>query len=226
MSSYPMTYEVDYVEPRSRLTVFFRAILAIPHAIMSLFVGIALFFTVIAAWFALIITGKYPQGLYDFNAGAIRFLGRYTAYAYLQVDPFPPFGFDDDPSYPARVRFAPPLPEYSRLLAFFRAILLIIPLIVVQVLSYVLLAVVVVAWFVQVITGKQPKGLHDVLDFCLAYTIKTYAYGALLVEKFPPFSNESPQLEGAGYGGGSLGAGAPQTGGFAPPSPVDTQKHL
>lgn len=233
MSSYPMTYEVEYIEPRSRLTVLFRAFLVIPHAIEGIFLGIALFFTIIAAWFAVVITGRYPQGLYDFNAGVLRWSGRFSAYAYLQADPFPPFGLDDEPSYPVRVRFAPPLPQYSRLLAFFRIFLLIIPYVVLNVMSFVLFVAVVAAWFVQVITGKQPRGLHDVLDFCLAYTMKTYAYAMLLTEKFPPFSNENPTLDAPGYEGGTIGAGAgggatfgstdPGAGSFAPPS-VDTTK--
>lgn len=214
MSAYPVLYEADYIEKRNRLTVFFRALLIIPHAIMSIFLGIAVTFTVIAAWFGMVFTGRYPEGLYEFNAGATRWLSRYSAYAYLQVDKFPPFGLADDPAYPVRVHFAGPLPAYSRLKAFFRIILAIPLMVIVYALSIALAFVTLAAWVVAVILGRMPRGLYDALDFCIAYTMKGYAYLALLTETYPPFSNENATLEGAG-GSTALGA-AP--GAFAPPN--------
>lgn len=213
MSAYPVLYEADYIEKRSRLTVFFRALLVIPHAVLSVFIGIAATFTVIAAWFAVVFTGRYPQGLYDFNAGVTRWVSRYTAYAYLQVDKFPPFGFSDDPGYPVRVRFAGPLPAYSRLKAFFRCLLAIPLAVIVYAVSIALAFVVLAAWIVAVILGRMPRGLYDALDFCIAYTMKAYAYFALLTETYPPFSNENPQLERAGE---TVALGS-ATGAFAPP---------
>ncbi len=213
MSAYPVLYDADYVEPRSRLTTFFRALLVIPHAIVAVAVGIVLFFTVIGAWFAVVLTGRYPQGLYDVNAGGVRWLSRVSAYAYLQVDAFPPFGFDDVESYPLRVRFAGPLPRYSRLKALFRIVLaipILVALYVVQ-LGYQLCAIA--AWVVGVLLGRQPRGLFDALDFTLSFQAKATAYLTLLTETYPPFSNEGATLEPVGP------AATIETGGgsFAPP---------
>ena len=68
MSTYPVTFEADYVEQRSRLTTFFRLLLAIPHLLIVAFWGLAVFFGVIVAWFALLFTGRWPLGLYMFTA--------------------------------------------------------------------------------------------------------------------------------------------------------------
>ena len=195
MSAYPVTYEADYVEKRNRLSVFFRLVLVIPHAIVAYLVIIGVFFTGIAAWFVVVATARYPQGLYDFNAKATRWLARYYAYAYLEVDKFPPLGFDDSVAYPVNMRFAGPLPQYSRLKAFFRFLLIIPAVIILYALSIVLFFCTLAAWFVAVITGKMPRGLHDALDFCLAYTFKACAYCLLLTETYPPFTNESATLE-------------------------------
>ncbi len=219
MSAYPVTYEVDYIEKRSRLSVLFRLLLLIPHAIVAYVVVIALLFSAIARWFAVVVTGRYPEGLYTFNANAARWLARYSAYAYLQVDKYPPFGFEDYPEYPLRMRSAGPLPQYSRLKALFRLILGIPVAIIAYVVSIVLSVCTVAAWFVAVIVGKMPRGLHEALDFCLAYFAKAYAYFLLLTETYPPFSNENPTLEPAG----TPGELAARPGGSAPsvstPSP-------
>ncbi len=106
--SYPVTFEADYVEQRSRLTAFFRLILAIPLAIWLYFYGIVASIALVIAWFAIVITGRYPQALYDFIAGFTRSLSRFTAYAALLSDHYPPFGSSDNPEYPVRMQLRRP----------------------------------------------------------------------------------------------------------------------
>jgi hypothetical protein len=78
-------------EARNRLTTFFRGLLVIPHFIALMFVGIAAFFALIAGWFAVLITGQWPEGLRNFLIGVTRWSMRVTAYYYLLVDEYPPF---------------------------------------------------------------------------------------------------------------------------------------
>ncbi|MFL5906526.1 MAG: DUF4389 domain-containing protein [Solirubrobacterales bacterium] len=67
-------------------------LLAIPHYVVLLFLGIAAFFCVIAAWFAILFTGRYPRSLFDFVLGVQRWALRVVAYAFLLVtDEYPPF---------------------------------------------------------------------------------------------------------------------------------------
>ena len=84
--SYPVTFEADYAEQRSRLTTFFRLILLIPVAIVLYVFGIVASIAIVIAWFAIVITGRYPQGLYSFVADFNRFIARVTAYAVLLTD--------------------------------------------------------------------------------------------------------------------------------------------
>jgi len=89
---YPAAIDiVDPVGPRDRVTVFFRLILAIPHFIVLVFVLFAWCMTTIVAWFAIVFTGTYPQGLYEFGVGSLRWLLRVQAYLLLLVDEYPPF---------------------------------------------------------------------------------------------------------------------------------------
>jgi hypothetical protein len=73
------------------VSVGFRLLLGIPHYFVLFFVLCAWWVTTVIAWFAILITGQYPQGLYDFGAGALRWLIRVEAYTLLIVDEYPPF---------------------------------------------------------------------------------------------------------------------------------------
>ena len=66
--------------------------LAIPHYIVLIFLGLAAIVSVIIAWFAILFTGRYPRGLFDFVEGVLRWANRVTAYAFVLVtDQYPPF---------------------------------------------------------------------------------------------------------------------------------------
>ncbi|MEA2299369.1 MAG: hypothetical protein QOF77_2305 [Solirubrobacteraceae bacterium] len=185
--SYPVTLEIDYVERRSRLTTFFRLLLAIPLVIVGYFYAIALFFLAVAAWFVLLFTAQWPRGMYDLVAGLLRFNARYTAYTMLAVDPYPPFGLAPDPGYPARLRVDPPLARYSRLKVFFRGLYIIPAAIIAYALGLFAFLVAIASWVVIVVTGRQPAGLQKPLFFCLSYTMRAYALMYLLTETYPPF---------------------------------------
>ena len=81
----------DEAGPRDRLTVAFRIILAIPHFIVLFFVLFAWWVTAFVAWILILVSGDYPQSLYDFGVGAFRWLIRVEAYVLLLVDEYPPF---------------------------------------------------------------------------------------------------------------------------------------
>ena len=194
--SYPVTFEADYVERRNRLTTFFRLILAIPLAIVLYVFGIIASIAILIAWFAIVITGRYPAGLYDFVAGFNRFLARFTAYAALLSDPYPPFGGSESPDYPVRMQFAGPLSGYSRLKTFFRLILAI-PLMVLRYVMTLLLEIgAVAAWVVIVVTGKMPRGLFDLMVLANSYTARSDAYLYLLTETYPPFQDTQTRTAG------------------------------
>jgi hypothetical protein len=189
---YPVTFEADYVEKRSRLTTFFRLLLVIPHVIVLAFYAIAAGVVVIIAWFALVFTGRWPRGMYDFVAGFFRYGTAVHGYFYLLTDQYPPFGPDVD-SYPVRLNIAPPQEEYSRLKVLFRIILAIPPYIIAYAMNIVMQVGAFLAWFAIVVLGRQPKGLQDMIVLGMSYQQRAYAYMALLAEDWPPFTDEKPR---------------------------------
>jgi Domain of unknown function (DUF4389) len=89
---YPVRLEVDYDENLSRWMIFVKWLLVLPHLIILTFLAIAAYVVVTIAWFAILFTGRYPRGLFDFVAGVIRWWIRVQAYAHwLMTDRYPPF---------------------------------------------------------------------------------------------------------------------------------------
>ena len=89
---YPVEVDIPVpLEPRDRLGVAFRPILAIPHLIAVWALGLAWAVTIIIAWFAILFTGSYPRALYEFGLGVLRWTTRVEAYLLLLVDAYPPF---------------------------------------------------------------------------------------------------------------------------------------
>jgi hypothetical protein len=193
---YPIAYAADYVAERNRLTTFFRFFMVIPHLILWFFWGFAVCFTAIAAWFALVFTGRYPEGLYAFHVRALRFQVRVSSYYSLLTDAFPSFDGDDDPSYPVRVAVGAPLPEYSRLKAGLRLIFGIPVFIMVYLYGILVGIVPFLSWLAIVFTGRQPEGLQDLTRMGMAYLAKAHGYMLLLTETYPPVTDKV-QLEPA-----------------------------
>ena len=89
---YPVTLDVEYREDLSRWMIFVKWLLAIPHFIVLAFLGIVAYVLVFIAFFAILFTGRYPRGLFDFVVGTARWAVRVNAYAvWLMTDRYPPF---------------------------------------------------------------------------------------------------------------------------------------
>jgi len=84
---------VEPTGPRRRLSVGFRLILIIPQLIVVGLLTIAWWVTSFVAWLAILFTGHYPEGLYTFGVGVLRWFIRVEAYLLLLVDDYPPFSF-------------------------------------------------------------------------------------------------------------------------------------
>jgi hypothetical protein len=91
---YPASIEIVDPAARNRATVALRLILAIPHIVVLFFVLCAWFLTTVVAWFSILFTGRYPEGLYAFGVGVLRWRLRLEAYMLLLVDDYPPFSLD------------------------------------------------------------------------------------------------------------------------------------
>lgn len=189
---YPVTYAADIpVEGRNRLSVGLRYFYVIPAAIVATIYGIGALFAAMIAWFSIVFTGRYPDGIYDFVAKFVRLQGRVNSYGYLATDEYPPFNGDPDDSYPVRIGTPAPLGAYDRLKTGLRLIFGI-PVMLLDYVQQIIGGVVsVIAWFAIVFTGKMPEGLVNPLRGALSYQTKAAAYFLLLTEDWPPFSDET-----------------------------------
>ena len=93
-NEYPVTYDVEYPEGLSRWLIFVKLILAIPHLIVLalLFIGALIALTV--AWFAILFTKRFPESLFIFLVGVLRWQYRVSAYTNLLRDEYPPFSLE------------------------------------------------------------------------------------------------------------------------------------
>jgi len=89
---YPASFAIDEpAQPRNRVSVALRLILAIPHFVILAFLMVGWGFASIGAWFVILFTGSYPSALVEFSVGAMRWRLRVEAYLLLLVDEYPPF---------------------------------------------------------------------------------------------------------------------------------------
>ena len=88
---YPVTFDIEYPEKLSRWLIFVKWLLIIPHLIVILLLGIVYMITLVIAWFAILFTGHYPKGMFDFAVGLLRWGARINAYFLLMRDEYPPF---------------------------------------------------------------------------------------------------------------------------------------
>lgn len=189
VNAHPVTIRVADDLRRSRLTVAFRIILFIPHAVWLWLWGIAACVVVILNWFGTLFTGRPPEGFHRFLTRYVRYQTHTSGYIYLLADPYP--GFVADRDYPIDLEMAPP-DEQSRLVTFFRLILAIPALVVAYVLGILLAILAIIGWFIAVFTAKVPEGLRNLGVFCLRFQIQTNAYVYVLTARYPAFSYDAP----------------------------------
>jgi uncharacterized protein DUF4389 len=170
---------------RSRLTVFFRLLLVIPHYIWLEIWGIALIVTIPVSWLVAIFTGRVPKGLHDFDAAYLRYTTRVTAYLFLLANPWPPFSSAEP--YPVDARIDGPA-QQSRLTVFFRIILAIPALILVYIFRLVNTVVAVLGWFYCLALGQMHEGMRNISAWMLRYETQTIGYLFLLTGAYPSLS--------------------------------------
>jgi hypothetical protein len=191
--SYPVSFEADFVEQRSRASNFFRYLLGIPLILWSLVWTVFVVLVVVLAWFALLFTGRYPQGLYGFVASYLRFMGRAWAYLSFMTDRYPSFAGEDDPGYPVRVQIDPPLAKYGRWRVFLHQPITLLGFIVLYA-TYVVFVILgsgpILNWLAIVNDGRARLSLHRLTWVYLAFSIRVTGWALLMTQDFPPLLSE------------------------------------
>ena len=224
---YPVRIEGERDANLSRWLWLVKWLLAIPHYIVLAFLWLALLVLTFVAFFAILITGRYPRGMFDFNVGVLRWSWRVAFYSYgaLGTDRYPPFTLDDVPDYPARLHV--PYPErLSRGLVLVKSWLLAIPhLVIVGIFlgggsfatSHVddgawnagfhagLIGILVFfAGVALLVTTRYPAGIFGFVLGLDRWVARVAAYVLLMRDEYPPFRLDQGGAEaGEGDGEGS-----------------------
>lgn len=179
-----LQFDVAYPEHMSRGLIFIKWLLIIPHLIVLTLLGVGLAVVTIFAWFAILITGAYPRGMWNFSMSVLRWSARVTAYSSLQRDEYPPFGEDD---YPVLFQLAYS-ERLSRGLIFIKWLLVIPHLIILYVLNAIVSVILLIAWIAILFTGKFPRSLFDFVTGVTRWSLRVAVYSLLLTDVYPPFS--------------------------------------
>jgi hypothetical protein len=185
-AEYPLRYDVEYPEKLSRLLIFVKWLLVIPHFIILWALGYAVQVVQLVAFFAILFTRRYPRGLFDFVVNVYRWNQNATAYAALLRDEYPPFSWDAG-QYP--VTFEIDYPEQlNRWLPLVKWLLAVPHYIVLIVLLVAALVVWIVAWFAILLTGSFPRGMFDFVVGVIRWNQRVNAYVLFMRDEYPPFS--------------------------------------
>ena len=178
--------EISYPSELNRWLPLVKWLLVIPHFVALFFVGIGAFFVAIYAFFAVLFTGRWPRGAFDYMVGTFRWGYRVGAYFHLMVDAYPPFSMADDPDYPVRLDIA-----YPEHMANWRPLvqwLLAIPYLIIAGVLYWLTGILTfIAFFTILFTKRIPRELFEAMMPGLRWNLRGNAYAYFLTDRYPPF---------------------------------------
>lgn len=198
----PVRLDARLTEPGRGLWLV-KWLLLVPHVIILFFLWLAFTVLTVAVFAAVLVTGRYPRPLFDFNLGVLRWTWRVWCYGYgaLATDRYPPFSLGAEPDYPATVDVEYP-ERLSRGLVLVKWWLLAVP-------HYLVVAFFVggggfVFWQWDVGGGlvtllslfagiallfgrRYPQGIFDVVMGMNRWVLRVGAYAALMTDEYPPF---------------------------------------
>ncbi len=183
LPEHPVRLVVNDDLERPRLTVLFRLFLAIPHFVWLLLWSIAVFFVVLVAWIAALITGRVPDALHRFLTAYVRYATHLGAFVYLIGRRFP--GFTGRAGSYGIDLEVDPRANQGRWKTLFRLFLAIPAFILAATLGGVALVIAFLAWWYALVTARMPEGMRNLGAACLRYSAQTSAYALLVTSSYP-----------------------------------------
>ena len=182
-----LMYEVDYPQSLSRGLIFIKWLLAFPQAIVLMLFALGMYVVTFISWWAILITGRYPPGLFNFAVNFFRFSANVTAYTYLLRDEYPPFNGVEGNYPPVRVSlgYTEPLSRWKIFVKGFMALPHFVILYFMQAAAQVVLFI---AFFAILFTGRFPEGMFRFMVGALRWQYRVMAFVLLLTDRYPPFS--------------------------------------
>jgi hypothetical protein len=206
--SHPIRVYAGPNGPPSRLLWLVKWLLLVPHVLVLIPLWIGFLLLSLVALVAIVVTGRYPRWIFDYNVGVMRWGWRVTYYGYgvLGTDRYPPFTLADVPDYPARLEIEYP-ERLHRGLALVKWLLAVPHLVILGILfggggwlssqagneawlwggGGVVGVLVLVSAILLTITGEQPRSLQGVILGFNRWALRVAAYVALMTDRYPPF---------------------------------------
>jgi hypothetical protein len=223
--SYPIRVHAGRDGPLSRWLWLVKWLLILPHALLLIPLWIGFFLLSLVALVAIVVTGRYPRSIFDFNVGVLRWSWRVGYYAYnaLGTDRYPPFTLAEVRGYPAGLDVEYP-ERLHRGLVLVKWLLAIPHLLIVAILfsggtwlswsaggdvwsfggGGVVGVLVLVAAIMLAVTGQYPQTLFDIIVGLNRWGLRVAAYTALMTDRYPPFrldvGGEDPGVRAAESG--------------------------
>jgi Domain of unknown function (DUF4389) len=194
--SHPVRLVVTDDLRRSRLTVFFRFLLAIPHYLWAALMATAVVVVVFLQWWVLLFRGRPAEGLRDFTAGFIRYATHIEAYVLLAANPYPGFFPMAEGPYPVDLEIDPAAPQ-NRWKTVFRLLLAVPAMLISAALLWggssrgssfsggLAFSSAFLLWWVGLFRGRASRGLRDQVAYCIGYAAQLSAYLFLVTDRYP-----------------------------------------
>lgn len=182
----PVQFDVPHPDHLSRLLIFVKFFLAIPHLLILYALNAVFSIITFVAFFAILFTQQYPPGLFKFAVGIARWRHNVGAYVMLLRDEYPPFSMDAG-NYAVAFDVAPPS-DLRRWMIFVKWLLIIPNLIVLIVLGIGVCVTTIIAWFAILFTGNYPESLFKFAVGVTRWGARANAYVYLMTDSYPPFS--------------------------------------
>lgn len=190
-ASYPVTFQVNHPEEIARWRPLVQWFLALPHLIVAHVLSSVSQVLILLSWVIIMVTGKMPKGIADFQVMAIRYEARVMSYVGFLRESYPAFDFtttEADPGGdPAVIEIPVQLEDRNRLSVGLR-IFFIIPLMIVSILwAVVQVVLTLIGGLAVLFTGRWPEGIRSTTIAADQWFLRVNVYCHLLRDDYPPF---------------------------------------
>jgi len=187
-----IAYEVAYEEPRNRLTVAFRLLLAIPHLIVAGVWRYVIQALAVVQWFIVLFTGSRNEGIWNIQQGWMGYYARVLGYVDMLYDEYPAFCMEPgNVPVESSITYEDSADRLTNALRLIWAIPAIIVGFVVAIGGFF---VALVSWFAILITGRHPRGMWEFMLKVVRYTLQLEAYVYLMTDEYPKFGGPSTSV--------------------------------